>query len=134
MMRSRREVGRAAEAAVLLSGVAFALRVMPARVTGRVVRRACHDEPLRADTISSDEVDAVTLAIRRAARRVPASCLAQALVGWWMLRRRAGSSVVRLGVRGSPRAIAAHAWLERDGRILIGEEEAAEHARFPAPQ
>lgn len=62
-------------------------------------------------------------AVRQAARRIPgASCLTQALALQLLLRNRGLDSSVRFGVarEGRQRVFAAHAWLEHDGQILIG--------------
>lgn len=57
----------------------------------------------------------------------PASCLRQALVLWWLLARRGISTHIRLGVsKDSGGALAAHAWVEHDGHILIGGEASRE--------
>lgn len=61
-------------------------------------------------------------AIRLAARAVPfASCLTQAEAGQILLARRGIASTVCLGVRETAiGALAAHAWLISDGRVVIG--------------
>ena len=71
---------------------------------------------------------AVHLAIRRAvttaARHVPwnAVCLPQAMAAKFMLARRGGASTLHLGlVRKEAGGLLAHAWLEVDGAILVGE-------------
>lgn len=63
-------------------------------------------------------------AITRAARFVPvASCLTQALSLQVMLGRRGLGSRLCIGVRkGKNKDFEAHAWVERDGRVLIGGE------------
>jgi hypothetical protein len=49
---------------------------------------------------------------------VEASCLRQALVVWWWLRRRGLSPQLRLGTLGSGAGFAAHAWVELDSVAL----------------
>jgi hypothetical protein len=62
-------------------------------------------------------------AVRAASRRVPrASCLTQALALEGLLAEFGQQGVVRIGVaRGPDGTFEAHAWLEHDGRVLIGE-------------
>jgi hypothetical protein len=49
-----------------------------------------------------------------------APCLPTALVAQWMLRRRGVASRLCLGVRREASALAAHAWLEIDRRVVFG--------------
>lgn len=67
---------------------------------------------------------------RAAAARGPlrASCLAQSLTIWWLLRRRGIDSDVCIGVRRSGARLEAHAWTEHRGRVLDGGAGAG--ARF----
>ena len=48
-------------------------------------------------------------------------CLTQALALQWLLRRRGEAVQVHIGVRKNKSGeFAAHAWLEKEGRVLIG--------------
>jgi hypothetical protein len=69
-----------------------------------------------------------------AARRVPrATCLVRALAAQALLARHGHPSQLRLGVaRGADRAFEAHAWLERDGQILIGGGPEGRYVPLPA--
>jgi hypothetical protein len=50
------------------------------------------------------------------------SCLTQALAGWIMLTRHGAASTVKIGVASpADRAFAAHAWLEYEGRVILGD-------------
>jgi hypothetical protein len=60
-------------------------------------------------------------AVVAASRYVPrATCLVQALALHGLLARRGRESHVRLGVRTGER-FAAHAWLEVDGTVVLGD-------------
>lgn len=75
--------------------------------------------------------DDIALAVTRASTLVPrATCLVQAIAAGWMIRRAGGDSVIRFGVAKDEQTeqFKAHAWLEHDGRILIGGATAAEYA------
>lgn len=75
--------------------------------------------------------DDIALAVTRASTLVPrATCLVQAVAGGWLIRREGGQSIIRFGVAKDQdtSSFKAHAWLEHDGRILIGGSTAAEYA------
>lgn len=74
--------------------------------------------------------------VRAAARRVPdASCLTRALAVRWLLAQDGLESTLHFGHRRDERgAFAAHAWLEHEGRVLVGGEGGLSHYhRFDAP-
>jgi hypothetical protein len=60
--------------------------------------------------------------VASAARFVPrATCLTQAIAAHWLLRQGGFPAVLYLGVLRGPGAVfRAHAWVESDGRVLIG--------------
>ena len=61
-------------------------------------------------------------AVTAASRRVPAAtCLTQALALHLLCRRRGWPTQLQIGVARSDGAFRAHAWVEHDGKILIGE-------------
>lgn len=64
----------------------------------------------------------VVWAISAAARRVPkATCLTQALATQIMLGRRGHRTVLQFGIQKRDGGkFDAHAWIERDGEVLIG--------------
>lgn len=82
-------------------------RVVPIVVDGRDLAR---------------DAAALAWAVRAAARRVPhASCLTQALALDTLLAMAGQGGEVRLGVaRRNDGSFEAHAWVEHEGRILIG--------------
>ena len=64
----------------------------------------------------------VVWAVKTASRFVPkATCLTQALVAQIILARRGCATDLQIGVaRSEQGSVEAHAWLESDGRVLIG--------------
>lgn len=77
------------------------------------------------------DIERVVWAGRAAARRTPfATCLSSALALQRLLARNGHASELQIGVAGQAGAFAAHAWLERDGRILIGEEDRDRYTRL----
>jgi hypothetical protein len=113
------------EAAVSLAFVSGGLRVMPFLRLQRLLDR-CVPLPIAGRAADPNVVSSVTWAVTAiAARFPPATCLVQALAAATLLRRRGLPSQLCIGVRtrgtaaGAP--IEAHAWVECDGRIAIGE-------------
>ncbi len=79
----------------------------------------------RAPRQRNPEPRALGLAVQRAARVLPwhSTCLARALATQVLLRRRGVPSRIVFGVRRSPaREFEAHAWVEYDGAIVIGDD------------
>ena len=74
-------------------------------------------------------------AVEATARRIPeASCLTQALAAEVMLRRGGHRPQIHLGVARPDRAaFEAHAWLELDGRVLVGDHDLGRYTRLQPP-
>ncbi len=68
------------------------------------------------------KVDTIIWAVAVGSRYVfGASCLTQALAGQVLLHQHNAPALLRIGVAKNERgAFQAHAWVERQGRILIG--------------
>jgi hypothetical protein len=111
----RRLLVRAAWLLVLLR---LALAALPLPLLERLVRRLA-----RARSGTAPSVDQIGWALAAAARRVPgASCLVQALAARILLGRQRIPAVVRLGVaRERGAALASHAWVESEGRVVVGD-------------
>lgn len=121
LRRSRSDFKMFARAYVLVWAIRLALWVLPFRTIynwaiefrkGRI-----GDRPM-----DSDSVYRVVWAISAAARRVPkASCLTQALATQIMLGRRGHRASLQIGIMKSQAGrFDAHAWVERNGDVLIG--------------
>lgn len=90
-------------------------------VNASVAPSCCGDAEQLAEPIARG----VSLAGRRSLW--PTSCLRQALLLQVLLARKGIASEVRIGVRaGEAGGVDAHAWVERDGRVLIGGEHASQ--------
>ena len=75
------------------------------------------------ETVGEQMARVVSIAGRRSPW--PTTCLRQALMLWFLLNRRGIVCEVRVGVENSVTSgFAAHAWVERNGRVLIGGEHA----------
>ena len=115
--RSGRDWMRLAEAALLYAFVAAALRTV---AYARVQKSLEHFTrvPCRARSSVSD----VTSAISAVGRRIGGTtCLTQAAVAYTMLRRHGHDPRIRIGVRHGDSTLEAHAWVECDGAVVIGE-------------
>jgi hypothetical protein len=78
----------------------------------RAAERPGVDTPMAPERIAAIVDAALTL--------LHARCLTKALVLQRMLARRGFTSEVVVGVASDAGALLAHAWLERDGRVMIG--------------
>jgi Transglutaminase-like superfamily len=90
----------------------------------RAVRPLLHSAPPTPSGLPPAGVspERVAWAVAAASRCMPhASCLVQALATHLLLRRMGYPSSVRIGVRHDKRRrLAAHAWVESDGQVLVG--------------
>jgi Transglutaminase-like superfamily len=77
----------------------------------------------------NSDIDNIVYALHAIENRIyEFNCLSRALVAWFLLSMRGVESTIRYGVRkGDDEAsFASHAWLEIDGRIVIGGEGSAQ--------
>jgi hypothetical protein len=120
-------------ALVVVAHVRVVLWLLPSRVTLKIVRRL---EVIAASpsTAARPSVETITWAIGAASRRIPqATCLTQAVSAQLLLRHYGYDSRLCLGVaRPAGGEFFAHAWLEHDGRIVVGGIESAGFVRMPA--
>ena len=84
--------------------------------------------------------DRAAWAVSALGRRLPMmTCLVQAIALQTLLAEHGDIAILRIGVRrevsdGSAPRLLAHAWLERDGRVLIGHmPDLASYAALSAP-
>lgn len=115
-------------AACLTSAVSLGLRLLPFSTLQRWLQpKAVLDSKFAPS--KNDVVWAVTIA----SRYVPgATCLVQALAAERLLKRAGHPAQLRIGVANQP-AFRAHAWVESDGKVLLGETDAlAEFTSLPA--
>jgi Transglutaminase-like superfamily len=105
-------------ATLWLGATRIALWLLPLRVVRRMAAWARPTAPRRAPTSPQRIVWAVSVARRFVPR---ATCLSQALAAHALLAQYGHRAELRFGVRKSPVGrLVAHAWIEREGQILIG--------------
>jgi hypothetical protein len=67
--------------------------------------------------VAAAEAKAAIIAIAGRYALANGTCLRQALLLWWLLKRRDQAAELRIGVR-TENGFAAHAWVELDGKPL----------------
>jgi Transglutaminase-like superfamily len=110
------------KAALVLGLVRLCLRMLPFRTVVSLLHRAVR-VPIAVSATSRFPPDRLAWAIEVAGPYLLGAkpCLAQALTMQLFLGRRGYRSRLHLGVaRGAPGSVQAHAWVETDGRIVIG--------------
>lgn len=118
---SPRERWFLAHAWLLLMAADLALRRLPFAT----ILDYCRCRGVSRDTPSpglSTPVSRLAWLVEVAGRYCPVgtSCLKEALVLSWFLARRGMPTTLRIGVGRHEGAFSAHAWLEQDGRIVLG--------------
>ena len=116
------------EALLLVWLVRMSLWLLPFRQVERILSFVVVSALVKEDA-DWVVIRSVASSIRNSSRYVPyASCLTQALATRTLLRLRGQVSELKIGVDKNEGKFAAHAWLEADGRIIIGRQP--EHHRY----
>ena len=127
-----RTCGLLSIALVVVALVRIALWILPSRVILRLVTRL---SALDCDTDAScrTSVEEIIWSIEAVSRRIPrASCLTQAITAKLMLRWFGRRARLCLGVaHTNAGTLRAHAWLERDGRPVLGGSGIQSLVRLP---
>ena len=120
-------------AAGLLAAIRVGLWLLPFRSVHGAIRTLGHRSRVRNER-GTLPVERIVWAVGAADQLVPwTTCLVRALAAQALLARRGHASQLRLGVAGgSGRTFEAHAWLERDGRVLIGGPVEPRYVPLPA--
>lgn len=111
------------EALLALMAARLAMALLPFRRIASWLGRTGAESPSVVSPTSTDTATRVGWAVRAIAPWVPwdSRCLAQALAGAWMLRRRGIPTTLYLGVRKEPgKDFSAHAWLRCGTGIVTG--------------
>ena len=131
---SWREQKLVAGAVLALSAVRIGLVALPfTRVRGIVARGYRRLD----DKTSRPALERVTWAIEAASHYVPggSNCLVRALASEYVLGRFGYPCELKIGVaKGAAGEFAAHAWLESDGRVVIGEFEVDRYTALVADE
>lgn len=112
-----------------LLGIDIALRCLPFTYIAsfcRCLRTTGNDE----NKTSLPTITQLAWLVTVAGRYSPlgTSCLKEALVLSWLMSRRGMATTLRIGVTRCHGNLDAHAWLEHNGRIILGEADADAYA------
>jgi hypothetical protein len=111
-----------ASAALLLGAIRFGLWLLPFQTLQRLLARMIQ-APNKMQEVNQVSVDRVIEAVEVASRYMPGGvkCLARALATQVLLGQRGYQAELRIGVaKGEEGQLEAHAWVENQGRTVIG--------------
>lgn len=116
----------------LIVTVRAALWLLPSSMIVRFVRRISVD-PAVERSKPRFKLTTILWAVESVSGRIPrATCLTQAISGKLLLRWSGLQSEICLGVARSPDGVLrAHAWLERQGRTILGGTVGRTMVRLP---
>jgi hypothetical protein len=108
------------EAALLVLAIRLGLWLLPFRVLRHLLGRIAREQP--SPTGEAQLVERIAWAVKGVSRCIPqATCLTQALAAQVLLQRRGLPARVHIGVaRDEEAGLAAHAWVESQGRVVVG--------------
>jgi hypothetical protein len=121
------------EAGFLVVLIRLGLWLFPFRALRRILARMTYLPSLLRDKhpVSTDRI---AWAVERTSRYVPAAtCLTQALAAQVLMRRRGFAVCLRIGVAKDEREqLIAHAWVETEGKVVVGRSGYQRYTPFPA--
>jgi Transglutaminase-like superfamily len=114
---------------LLVASLRLALCLLPLAYVNDYLARRAKRHKIRQEIATSRLV----WAVRAAAARIPrTTCLTQALAAKYQLERCGRSAQLHLGVAKESRQFLAHAWLECDGKNVLGGELADRYSPLVA--
>ncbi|MGZ6243763.1 MAG: lasso peptide biosynthesis B2 protein [Candidatus Binataceae bacterium] len=119
-------------AALAVVSAKVALRTLPLTAARAMVARL---ERLGWNAVP-ERADRIVWAVEAMGRAIPGmkNCLVQAIAAEAMLIRAGHPCEFRIGAaKTGPRELIAHAWLESEGKVLIGEFELDRYTPLVAP-
>jgi Transglutaminase-like superfamily len=115
-------------AVTVVFAVRIALWLIPFRNLRDMINKLTRT---RAQQSSRFSVDQLGWAVSVAGRYVPrATCLTQALALHMLLRREGLQSSIRLGVAKTEGSVKAHAWVESQGKVVIGNHDLEQYSQI----
>ena len=107
------------KAAFLLLWVRLALWLLPFKTWRDILLKMVRPNA-KYQKVDSVSIERVVWGVSVASRYVPfATCLTQAMAAYLLLAR-CGHTTLRIGVASEKGQFKAHAWLESEGKIIIG--------------
>jgi len=116
--------------AAMVACVRILLWILPFKrllwIVDRTALRSARVAPVR---LPEDTMATIVWGVTTAARYLPrATCLAQALAAQWIFAWFGHPTLLRIGVaKGNSKPLLAHAWLESEGRVVVGGESLEEN-------
>jgi Transglutaminase-like superfamily len=100
---------------------------------GQVRRRVAAVHPRPGAALRSDADQRIAWAVTSAARYVPAAtCLTQALAAKVLLTVAGREARLRIGVAKDGNRLSAHAWVEGNGRVIVGDHDLSRFTVLPS--
>lgn len=115
-----------ARVSVLVVGVRMALRVLPYRTVQRLLTLGEREASRSTSALAPEALRArrqrIASAVASTGKHLLGDkpCLTQALVAQRLLRRQGYDTDLCIGVTKDGNELLAHAWLEKDGRVILG--------------
>ena len=110
-------------AVLLLAATRYGLQLLPFRIIRRLLARP----PQRARGCSQTNQSSreqIVWAVTVASKYMPSTCLSQALTAQVLLEKAGFSAHLRIGlVKGPDGQLRGHAWIESQGKVVIGALE-----------
>lgn len=114
------------KAALLLEAIRLGMRLLQLQTLRRLLARMADAPARRPRHAKHASADRVAWAVEVASRHTLGvkSCLTQALAAQVLLARRGYPALLHIGVtRGEREQFRAHAWVESEGKVVIGGSE-----------
>jgi hypothetical protein len=120
-----------AETTLLLMVIRLALSLLPFQTLRRILTRVTK-APVELREADRLPVDRLAWVVMKASEHVPKStCLSQALTAQVLLARHKHPAHLRVGfARGEGGRLQGHAWLESQGRVVVGGGELFRYVRL----
>jgi hypothetical protein len=121
------------KASLLIGAIRLGLWWLPFHTLRRLLTRLAH-APTTSPANDQGTVDRLTWAVRVAGRYVPkTTCLVRALAAQVLLARRGQPARLHIGfTREEAGALKGHAWVERQGRFVMGDADPAYYSAVTA--
>ena len=121
-----------ASTALLLGTIRLGLWLLPFRTLRRIVAKLAQ-VPTGSHCSNQSSIDRLVWGVTVASQYVPkATCLTQALAAQVLLGRHGHRTQLRVGVaRGEEGQLQGHAWLESQGKVIVGGEELSRYTLVP---
>ncbi len=115
-------------AVFLLGTIRLGLRFIPFRTVQRIVGHRAQ-APTSSHQIDQPSIEQLVWAVKVASQYVPkATCLTQALATQIVLGRHGYSTQLCIGAaRTQERRLEAHAWVENQGKVVVGGGETSRY-------